>query len=372
MAVLLLLAYAAICVVVFKLLRVPVNRWSITTAGIGGVVVVGGLLVGMNYNHPFTTDGRLFFYTTPIVPTVQGHVIDVAVKPNVRVKQGDLLFRIDPRPYQYAVDRKKAQLAEAEQNVRQLKASVDQAEAGVKKAEAQLARAQESYDRQTELLGKKVVSQAVVDRATRNLEAARQTVAQGQAAAERARLAYSSEIGGVNTTVAGLQADLRNAEFNLSETRVVAPTDGYVTQLFLKPGMTASPATPTMVFIHSGANILSASFAQSALQRVRANDEAEIAFDAIPGRVFQAKVMVVANAISQGQVQAGGALVDPQSRSSSRGRAVVRFIFTDDVSGYQLPPGSAGQVAVYTHHFQALAIIRRILLRMKAWLNYVM
>jgi multidrug resistance efflux pump len=135
MAVLLLLAYAAICVVVFKLLRVPVNRWSVTTAAVSGVVVVGGLLLGMNYNHPFATDGRLFFYTTPIVPTVQGHVVEVAVEPNVPVKQGDLLFRIDPRPYQYAVDQKKAQLAEAEQNVHQLKASFTQAEAAVKKAQ---------------------------------------------------------------------------------------------------------------------------------------------------------------------------------------------------------------------------------------------
>jgi len=107
MAVLLLLGYAAICVVIFKLLRVPLNKWTVTTAGLGGVVVVSGLLVAMNYNHPFTTDGRRYFYTTPIVPTVKGHVIDVAVKPNAPLKQGDVLFRIDPRPYQFVVDQKK-------------------------------------------------------------------------------------------------------------------------------------------------------------------------------------------------------------------------------------------------------------------------
>ena len=249
--------------------------------------------------------------------------------------------------YQYVVDQKKALLAEAEQNVKQLKASFDQAQAGVEKAEAQVALAQQSYDRQTELLGKEVVSQAVVDTATRNLDAARQTLAQSQAAAERARLAFSSEIGGVNTAVARLQADLQNAEFNLSETKVVAPTDGYVTQLFLKPGMTASPATPTMVFIHSGANLLSASFPQNALQRVHENDEAEIAFDAIPGRIFQAKVLIVTDAISQGQVQASGTLIDPENRSKERGRAVAKLELTDNISGYQLPAGSSGQVAVY-------------------------
>ena len=167
-----------------------------------------------------------------------------------------------------------------------------------------------------------------------------------------------------------MQADLRSAEFDLSETSVVAPTEGYVTQLFLKPGMTASPATPTMVFIHGG-RILGASFPQNALQRIRAGDEAEIAFDAIPGRVFTSKVNVVSDAISQGQVQASGTLVNPEDRSQMPGRAVTRLEITEDISGYQLPPGSTAQVAVYSDHLTALAIIRRILLRMKAWLNYV-
>jgi multidrug resistance efflux pump len=371
MAALLLLGYAAICVVVFKLLRVPLNKWTITTAALGGVVLVGGLLLAMNYNQPFTKDGRFYFYTTPIVPTVKGHVVEVAVKPNVPLKQGDLLFRIDPRPYQYVVDQKKALLAEAEQNVKQLEASFAQASAGVEKAQAQLELAQQHYDRQTELLEKRVVAQATVDTAIRNLEAARQTLAQSQAAAERARLAFSSEIGGVNTTVARLQADLRNAEFDLAETKVVAPTDGYVTQLFLRPGMTASPSTPTMVFIHSANNVLSASFPQNVLQRINEGDKAEVALDAVPGRVFQAKVIVLADVISQGQLQAGGSLINPEDRRSVPGRAVTRLEITDDLSRYQLPAGSTAQVAIYTEHLSALAIIRRILLRMKAWMNYL-
>jgi multidrug resistance efflux pump len=370
MVILLLLAYAAILVIVFKLVAVPVNKWSITSAAIGGAAIVGGLLLAMNYNHPFSTDGRLYFYTTPIVPTVKGHVIEVPVTPNVPLKQGAILFRIDPRPYQYIVDQKKASLAEAEQSVKQLKAALDQATAGVEKAQAQLQLAQLTYDRQAELLAKKVVSQAAVDTASRNLEAARQSVAASQAAAESARLAFASEIGGVNTTVARLQADLHNAEYDLAETRVVAPTDGYVTQLFLRPGMTASPLTPALVFIHSADNPFAASFPQYALQRVRAGDEAEIAFDGIPGRVFKGKVKLAADAIPQGQVQPGGALIDPAERAQA-GRVLTSFEITDDMSGYQLPPGATAQVAIYTQHWPAVAIIRRVMLRMKAWMNYV-
>ncbi len=72
---------------------------------------------------------------------------------------------------------------------------------------------------------------------------------------------------------------------------MTAPTDGYVTQLFLRPGMIAVPLPlrPVMVFIHSDDNVFAAAFQQNALQRVRAGDEAEIAFDAIPGRCSRAR-----------------------------------------------------------------------------------
>ncbi len=218
MAVLLLLGYAAICVVIFKILRVPVNKWTVTTASIGGVVLVGGLLAVMNYNHPFTTDARLYFHTTPIVPEVKGRVTEVAVKPNRPLKQGDKLFSIDPRPYQFIVDQKKAALAEAQQGVKELKASLDQASAAVEKAKAQVALAQQTYDRQAELFEKKVVAQATVDTAQRNLDASQQTLAGAEAAEQRARLAFTSDVGGVNTTVVRLAADLRDAEYDLHQT----------------------------------------------------------------------------------------------------------------------------------------------------------
>lgn len=104
---------------------------------------------------------------------------------------------------------------------------------------------------------------------------------------------------------------------------------------------------------------------------MREGDEAEMAFDAIPGRVFQAKVIVVADVISQGQVQASGNLINPEDRSKIPGRAVTRLQITDDMSSYQLPAGSTAQVAVYTQHLAALVVIRRILLRMKSWLSYI-
>src|SRR5262249_29000339 len=128
------LIYVSICVAIFKIFRIPVNQWSLSTAVLGGIVGIFLLLLVMNYNHPFTNNARIYFPVTPILPTVKGRVVEVPVHTNTPLKEGDVLFRIDPKPYEYVVAEKKAALAEAEQNVKQLKASLDQAPGGAREA----------------------------------------------------------------------------------------------------------------------------------------------------------------------------------------------------------------------------------------------
>jgi multidrug resistance efflux pump len=372
MELLLILTYAAICVAVFKIFRIPVNKWTLPTAALGGIFMIGLILLVMNYNHPFSSNARIYFTTTPIMPNVKGRVIEVPVTANAPLKQGDVLFRIDPAPYQYVVDQKKALLAEAEQSVKQLKAAYDQASANVAKVNAQVKLADDDYGRQKYLFDKGVIAQAALDIATRNLDAAKQGLAGATAAEDGARLAYESEISGVNTTVARIQAELDEAQYNLDQTVVKAPGPGYVTQMALRPGMYVVPAPlrPVLVFVHQDDDVLAAGFQQNALQRVRTGDEAEVAFDAIPGKVFKAKVRNVLDSIALGQLQATGTLQD-MGASLPGGRAVALIDVEEDTSGYNIPGGAAAQVAVYTpfaHHF---ALIRKILLRMRSWENYV-
>ena len=374
MELLLILIYVSICYVVFKLFRIPVNQWSLATATLGGIIGIFLLLLIMNYNHPFTKNARIYFSVTPVLPGVRGRVVDVPVQANAPLKEGDVLFRIDPKPYEYVVQQKKAALAEAEQNVKQLKASLDQATAGAERANAQFQLAQQTYDRQAELFEKKVVAQATLDTATRNLEASRQTWTGAKAEEERARLAYSSNIEGVNTTVARLQADLADAQFDLDQTVTRAPGPGFVTQVALRPGMYVVPAPlrPVMTFVNTDIQDqgLGAAFQQNSLQRVKPGDEAEVAFDAVPGRVFKGRVRTVLDAIAAGQIQASGALVDFADRTDG-GRALAIIDLEDDISKYQIPVGAAGQVAIYTEHWHHLSLLRKILLRMRSWENYV-
>ena len=374
MEILLILIYVSICYVIFKLFKIPVNQWSLATATFGGILGIALLLLVMNYNHPFTTNARIYFSVTPVLPTVKGRVSEVPVKSNTPLKEGDELFRIDPKPYQYIVDQKKASLAEAEQNVKQLKASLDQTTAGAERAEAQLQLAQQTYDRQVELLEKKVVAQATVDTATRNLEASRQTLTAARADEERARLAFVSNIGGVNTTVARMTAELADAQYDLDQTITRAPSAGFVTQVSLRPGMYVipQPLRPVMVFVNSEERdkVMGAAFQQNSLQRVKAGDEAEIAFDAVPGRVFKGKVRQVVDAIAAGQLQPTGTLIDPGALTSG-GRALALIDIEESLSNYQIPLGAAAQVAIYTEHFEHLSLLRKILLRVRSWQNYI-
>ena len=372
MELLLILTYTAICVAIFKIFRIPVNKWTLPTAVLGGIFMIGIIMLVMNYNHPFSKNARIYFTTTPILPDVRGRVVEVPVKPNVPLKQGDVLFRIDPTQYEYVVQQKEALLAEAEQAVKQLKSSYEQALANVEKVKVQVKLAQENYDRQLYLFEKDVIAQATLDKFTRDVDAAKQALAESEAAATTAKLAYESEISGVNTTVARLQAELGEAKYSLEQTVVRAPGSGYVTQMVLRPGMYVVPAPlrPVMVFVHADDQSLAAGFQQNSLQRVRPGDEAEVAFDAIPGTVFKAKVSYVLDAIATGQLQASGVLQD-MGDPPPGGRAVAIIAIEGDTSGYNIPGGAAAQVAVYTPYAHHFALIRKILLRMRSWENYL-
>jgi multidrug resistance efflux pump len=379
MELLLILTYTAICVAIFKIFRIPVNKWTLPTAALGGIFLIGFILLVMNYNHPFTDNARIYFATTPIMPDVKGRVIDVPVAPNEMLKTDDILFQIDPSPYRHEVDRRRAALAEAEQNVEQLKAGFDAAQAAVGEATAERDRAKGSYSRYKQgndnaRAGGRALPFSLADVENRRTTylATEGALQEANAKAEQARVAYQSQIGGVHTSVARLRSELRDAEFDLAMTTVRAPGPGFVTQLALRPGMYVIPAPlrPVMVFVHQDDRTFAAGFQQNALQRVRAGDEAEIAFDAVPGKIFKGKVRQVLDAIATGQFQASGSLQDMGERLPG-GRAVAVIDIADDLSGFNIPGGAAAQVALYTPYWHHFAIIRRILLRMRSWQNYI-
>ncbi|MGB4336689.1 MAG: HlyD family secretion protein [Chromatiaceae bacterium] len=310
---LLILTYTAICVFIFKVFKVPLNKWTVPTAFLGGIVLIGTLLMVMNFNHPFSETARQYFATTPIIPEVRGRVIEVPVQANTPVKQGDVLFKIDPEPF------------------------MDE----IRGIEGDLVAASKDLDRSKELLGKGAVSERVLDQSRAKVEE--------------------------------LQAKLDNARFKVDQTVVKAPSDGFVTQLTLRPGMMALPLsmTPVMTFVHQEERLFTGWFRQNSLQRLAIGSAAEVTLDAIPGVIFSGEIAQVLPIIAEGQLKPGGDFISfDQERNP--GRVAVTIRITDpDLDLRHLPGGLYGQAAVYTEHFPHIAVLRKVLLRMAGWMNYV-
>lgn len=312
MVELLIIMYSMLMFLVFKVFNVPVNKWSSTTAVLGGVISIGFLLLMMGMYHPFTKEARIYTLTTPVLPTVTGRVIEVNVKVGDRIETDGLLFRIDPEPFQHKVDRLEADLRLAQSN---LEDATTIFERGV------------GRDKDVEF------AQATAD---------------------------------------SLAAQLANARFELSETEVRAEGEGYVAQVRLRPGALAvsMPFSPLMTFVHDEDRFLLAGFQQNPLQNIKPDFDAEVIFVALPGKVFAASVVGVSDIMAQGQLLPDGKLIKFEGVTKP-GRVMVEIELQDDLSGYQLPAGSKAYVAVYSETWKPVAMIRKVLLRIMSWENYL-
>lgn len=341
MDLLLILTYTALCVAVFKIFRIPLNKWTVPTAALGGVVLIGTLIMLMNYNHPYSEMARNYYVSTPIVPLVKGRVVEVPVQANQPVKKGDVLFRIDDEPFRLKVE--------------SLTARVESNREHLKSIEARLRSAKLDRDRAKELMQRNVGKQRDLDVSQANVD---DIVAQ---------------IDQQKATLNDLQAQLLEAKYQLAQTVVYAPSDGHVVQLALRPGMIATPFMyrPVMTFIHQNDTAYVGWFWQNSMQRLAVGDEAEVVIDGVPGKIFKGKVTAVVPAIAAGNVQANLGLLD-QSTAVRPGRLPVVISITDpEWAKYQVIAGSSGQAAVYTHYFHHVSVMRKILLRMASWMNYI-
>jgi multidrug resistance efflux pump len=369
------LSYAALIWLVFDKLRLI--RLSLPLALILaaiGPIFAFYVIVSMNNFHPSSADARVFQRVVQVVPhiTTPGRVQDVVAQPNTPLKKDDVLFRIDPQPFQFEVNRLEAALAAAEQSVPQLKSSLEQASAGVEKANVQLHLAEADFERQTELFEKKVIAQASLDRAQRNLESAQQAVAGVKAAEDRARLAYQSNIGSENTAVVQVKQQFAQAKYNLEESIVRAPCDGYMTNLQLVPGAIVSSAASVLPFVcdrdERNKGVVVATFMQGPFLQIKPGAYAEVVFPMYPGRVFPGKVLTVIDLASEGQLSASGLFPGVNSPGTARFAVRIRL---DDAGSLRLPAGTQGNAAVYSGNVQVAGIIRMALMRITSWTNYL-
>ena len=304
------LVYVALLAILVKLKVLPnkPGTWLSTIVWIVLLFVV--LFIPMQWGAP-AGPARTMTYSVQIIPNVSGVVTEVPVEPNVPLKQGDVLFQLDPTVFQATADAKRAQLSFQTLRLQQYR---------------QLA----SRDAGTRF-----------------------------------------QVEQTQTEVDLLRAELQAAEWNLDETTVRAPSDGYVTFLALRPGqrVTSAPFQPAMVFIDTTTKRVVTQINQIYLRHVKVGQPVEIAFKTLPGEIVTGTVDAIIEVASQGQAVIGGTIPTPTQVSAEP--FYVRIAFDDPEALARLRPGAVGTAAIYTNSANATHVIRKVMLRMQAILNYL-
>ena len=308
MIVVLLNVYLAILFLLVHFRIVPFNLFWKVSPIIVLLILLVGLFIPMNWGAP-QGSALVIRNSVQIIPDVAGEVIDVPVEANKLLKTGDVLFRLDPTPY----------------------------ESQVKALEAKLKFEQLRLDQMTHL----------------------QSTGTGRAFDVEQRRADVDQ----------LEAQLIGARWNLEKTTVRAPADGYVTNVALRKGARVTTA-PVMAFIDTSETIIGIEIAQNDARYLREGHPVEITFKFYPGTVFAGRVQTVLQAIAAGQVQASGQAAAPKAIETAP--FVVRITLDDQSVANRLPAGSTGTAAIFTERIVVAHVIRKVLLRQTAIMNYVM
>ena len=400
MDILLLGIYSFFVWLIFiKLKWLPWNTVSQVIVVIIPVVALTIMILVLNVVAPTSNDVRVIKYVVNVVPQVRGRVLEVPADGNKAMKKGEVLFRIDPTPYQLQVNALEAQLANSLGSSKELeeqligaqaqaaaaKAAIEQATSRVVQSTAQVELARKRVAQNRELVAKGAGNRFDLEQAETNLREMESTLdgarsaeaqsrsAEGQAlAAERQirqRMGAKASSGEL-AQVAQVRAQLESAKWDLSQTVVLAPANGTPVNLQLRPGsMTAAfPALPVLSFVEDEFVVV-AIFHQNELHQVKPGDEAEIALLTNPGEIIKAQVDSIIWAQGQGSIQAGLAL--PQTTAVPPGNFPVKLKVDPRHKDLFLAAGARGQAAIYTEHLGAIHIVRKVILRVGSKINYL-
>ena len=395
----------------FKLLPWT-TPWKVTVAIIP-VVALTALILLLNVFAPVTSDVRVIKYVVPVVAQVRGRVIDVPVENNRPVKKGDVLFRIDPTPYEnevralearlvsdqakLTVERSRvreteARLVDSVSTDRQLREELNEARAQVATLTPTLALAERRVQQNRELAAagagnrfdleqaetklSEVTAQMAAARATEQKVLAKlDSQVNGElasVAATRAQVATArAQVAVAEASAAQTQADLATKRWELSQTSVFAPADGIVVNLQLRVGafVAGMPLNEVMTFVEHEYQIYGF-FMQNELHQVAPGNHVEMTFQTWPARIIKAKVDSVLWAQGQGQMDASGNLPNT-TVAVPPGRFPVKFVVEEKDKDLFLAAGARGGAAIYTEHLTLVHIIRKVILRVGAYTDYL-
>src|SRR5512143_7049 len=357
--------------------------WNIVTQVVTVTIPIIGLtalILTLNVVAPSSADVRVINYVVSVNPRVNGMVTEVPILPNRPIKKGDVLFRIDPTPYKLDVQNYEAQLAQlkvqlvtAEATASNLKEQLKAAAGSRESVASQLKLAQLRVKQFKELsdtgAGNKFdLEQAQAD--IGNLEA-QLASARANESQVREKLAAKTPDGDQDE-VANVEAQLATSRWNLSQTTYYAPANGTVISMALRPGTMAVqfPAMPAMNFVEDE-NWTLAIYNQNEVRKIKPGQEAEIAFRMYPGRIVKAKVDSIMWATAQGQLPIGGQNFTSGVAPIPPYALAVRLVPDGKDKDLFLAAGARGAGAVYTDSGEMIHILRKVIIRVGAKLDWL-
>ena len=324
---------------------------------------------------PWTDQARVQGFIIPITPKVSGNVIKVNVVADQVVAKGDLLLEIDPADYEIALRRAESDLELAGQDVGAGSANIDstiaqlsEARATLKKKLSDLQRAQNIYDKDPGAM-----SESEIDRRKAGVEQSESKVRSLLAEVEKAKQ-QAGGAGEDNARIRDAKAALKQAQINLSETKLYAPSDGGIANLTIDEGYYANVGTPLMTFI-SGTDVwVKAYLRENSLSNLKIGDTVEILLDVAPGKIFKGEVSTIGYGISQPSGGAAGELETVKANSGwlrDAQRFPVIIKFSDDSSRGIRRHGGQADVQIYTGDHFIVNTLGRIWIRLMSYLSYV-
>ncbi|HEY5850885.1 MAG TPA: biotin/lipoyl-binding protein [Lysobacter sp.] len=375
MEILILALYSLVVWLVFiKFRLLPWNIYSQVAVVVIAVSGMAATILVLNVVAPSSSDVRVLNYAVEVVPRVTGRVVEVPIEGNRLYKKGTPILRIDPEPFELKVRGLEASLVGAQASAAQLHQDLLVARNATQSARAQLdlARTRLTQSQRLSTAGAgahyDVESyQAEVSRLEPALKAA-------MTAEARIQTGLDALVRGEQSSVAVIRVQLEQARWELAQTVVRAPADGYAINLQVRVGSFAAalPLRPVMTFVEVEQQVV-AFFNQNELMKVGTGNEVEIVLPTLPGKVIKGEVDSIVWATGQGQFQASGALPDLPAvagPAAAPQKYAVKVRITDPERNY-LAMGARGTGAIYTPHARAIHLIRKVIIRVNSMTNYL-
>ena len=328
---------------------------------------------------PYTQQARVGAFVIPVASEVAGRVIRVNVRNNQDVKAGEVLFEVDPQPYQIAVDRARADLESTRRQIGASTAGIASAQANLRAAQANELKARQDNQRLEGLYREDpgTISVRLLEVSRANREQAVSQVAAARAEVQRAR----EQEGGSeedNALLRSAATALSKAELDLSNTQIRARSAGLITDLRTDAGQFAAAGSPVMTLIALHDVWVSADMTENNLGLVKLDTPVSIVLDALPGEIFKGRVRSVGYGVSVGQTPAPGTLPSVQNsrdwlRPAQRFPVIIEFS-PDSLNtlrdGRGIRAGGQAEVMAFPTEGNPLNPLGHVFVGFMSWLSY--